>query len=270
MKVYKKLVIGTQGNVIEEDSYEYSGPVAECKGGGSSTTTTAVPSWQQPYLENIYGLAQGQAQKPVQYYPGQTVSQFTPEQGYAQQATTNRAVQGSPLLGAAQAENLKTTQGQYLNPDTNPWLAKTYETAAKDVAKTFGQNIMPGITKEAGAQGAWGGAREGVAKGAALSGFSENLADLATKIYAPAYETERGRQQAAVSAAPGMAEADYGDISKLAAVGQEKQAMDQANIDAAIKAFEFSQMEPWQRLGMYSNLITGDVGGTTVSSGGGK
>ena len=313
MKVYKKLVIGIQGNVIEEDSYEYSGPVSECKGGGSSTTTTAVPSWQQPYLENIYGLAQGQAQKPVEYYPGQTVSPFAPEQTAAQQATTNRAMQGSPLLGAAQQVNLKTMEGAgfgqeyvnplsqaqqnatisgtYLNPDTNPWLAKTYETAAKDVAKTFGQNIVPGITKEAGAAGAWGGAREGVARGAALTGFSENLADLATKIYAPAYETERGRQvaatesaqqltsqqyqaernrqMAAVGAAPALAEADYLDISKLAAVGQEKQAMDQANIDAAIKAFEFSQMEPWQRMGLYSNLITGDVGGTTISGGGG-
>ncbi len=198
------------------------------------------------------------------------MSLFTPEQQKAQEATTNRALQGSPLLGSAQAENLKTTQGQYLDPSSNPWLAKTYETAAKDVAKTFGQVTMPMISKEAGAAGAWGGARQGVAQGAAATGFAGELSDLATKIYGPAYQQERGIQQTAVGMAPGLAEADYGDISKLAAVGQEKQAMDQAEIDAAMKKWEFSQMEPWQRLGMYSNILTGDVGGTTLSTGGGK
>lgn len=315
MKIYTKVVWNLKGEVIEEESYEYSGSVAECKGGGgTSTTTTAVPSWQEPYLQNIYGLAQGQSEKPIQYYPGTTVAGFTPEQTAAQTATTNRSLLGNPLVPQAQgelsktmggeyfgreyvnplsqAETNKTISGAYLDPNTNPWLAKTYETAAKDVAKTFGQVTMPMISKEAGAAGMWGGAREGVAKGAALTGFSENLADLATKIYAPAYETERGRQvgatesaqalanqqyqaerarqTAAVTQAPALAEADYSDIAKLAAVGQEKQAMNQAQIDAALKAWEFSQMEPWQRMGMYSNLITGDVGGTTLSTGGGK
>jgi hypothetical protein len=271
MKIYTKIVLNLKGEIVEEESFEYHGPVAECKGGGgSSTTTTTIPDWQKPYLENIYGLAQGQSTKPVQYYPGQTVSGFTPEQQVAQQATTTRAITGSPLLGAAQNENLKTTSGQYLDPNTNPWLAKTYETAARDVANTFGNVTVPGIRKEAGATGAWGGARQGVAEGTALTGFSQNLADLATKIYAPAYEAERARQQTAVTAAPALAEADYGDIAKLAAVGQEKQAMDQAQIDAAVKAWQFQQMEPWQRLGMYSNLITGDVGGTTTSGASGK
>lgn len=269
MKIYTKVVIGRDGLVIEEESYEYSGPVSECKGGGTATTTTTVPDWQRPYLENIYGLAQGQSTKPVEYYPGQPVAGFTAEQQGAQQATTNRAIMGSPLLGSAQQENLRTTSGEYLNPDTNPWLAKTYETAARDVATTFGNVTMPGIRKEAGAAGAWGGARQGVATGTALTGLSQNLGDLATKIYAPAYEAERSRQQAGVAAAPALAEADYADIGKLAAVGQEKQAMDQAQIDAAIKQWQFSQMEPWQRLGMYSNLVTGDAGGITTSSGGG-
>jgi len=270
MKVYTRVVFGWDGSVVEEDSYEYHGQVGWCKGGGTSTTTSEVPDWQKPYLQDIYGMASGQVGTPVQYYPGETVSGFTPEQQAAQQATTFRSLEGSPLLGSAQQENLKTTGGQYLDPNTNPWLAKTYEQAARDVTKTFGTVTAPMITKEAGAAGAWGGAREGVAKGTALSGFSQNLADLATKIYAPAYETERGRQQAAVAQAPALAEADYSDISKLAAVGQEKQAMEQARIDAAMKEWEFSQMEPWQRLGMYSNLITGDAGGTTISTGGGK
>lgn len=40
-KIYTRIVLdmGTMA-VLEEESYEYDGPVSECKGGGSSTTNT--------------------------------------------------------------------------------------------------------------------------------------------------------------------------------------------------------------------------------------
>jgi len=34
MKIYKKIVYDKDMNIIEEDSYEYEGPITECKGGG--------------------------------------------------------------------------------------------------------------------------------------------------------------------------------------------------------------------------------------------
>lgn len=37
MKVYRKLVLDYDGNVLEEDSYDYAGPVAEAKGGSNVT-----------------------------------------------------------------------------------------------------------------------------------------------------------------------------------------------------------------------------------------
>ena len=39
MKIYTKLVMDWDGNVLEEDSYDYDGPVALCGSGGSSSTT---------------------------------------------------------------------------------------------------------------------------------------------------------------------------------------------------------------------------------------
>jgi|GEM_PF-810122 len=44
MKIYRSITFDMKtGAVIAEDSYEYSGPVAECKGkGGSSSTTTST------------------------------------------------------------------------------------------------------------------------------------------------------------------------------------------------------------------------------------
>jgi len=269
MKIYRKLVLNSAGSIIEEDSYEYAGPIAECK-GGSSTTTTAVPSWQQPYLENIYTRGLGLSGEPIQKYPGTTVAGFTPEQQAAQGWTTQRALLGSPLQKAGQQEALNTIQGNYLDPNSNPWLSQTYETAARDVTRKFAETTMPQIKNAAMGSGAYGGARQGVAEGIAGRGLGTELGDLASKIYGPAYQQERGLQTQMATQAPTMAAADYADISKLAAVGEEQQAMEQAKIDAAIKSWEFSQLEPWQRLGMYSNLVTGDYGGTTSSMSSGK
>lgn len=332
MKIYRKLVFDWDCNVIEEDSYEYDGPIAECK-GGSSTTTTATPDWQQPYLQDIYNVTQGLSRQNIQTYPGQTVAGFSQPQQMAQTATMGRAMQGSPLLGAAQKQNLATTQGaglntptiqgqyfntptiqgaylntptakgDYLNPNTNPWLAETYGTAARKATQTFGEQTMPEIRRMAMGQGAFGGTRMGVAEGEAMGRFGDTLGDIATGIYGPAYQTERqlqegaigrerglmeqaygqerglqtqgyeaerARQQTATQFAPTLAEADYSDIGKLAAVGEEQQGMNQALIDEAIKRWEFSQLEPWQRLGMYSNLITGNVGSDVTSMRSGK
>jgi hypothetical protein len=274
MKIYTRVVIGLDGKILESESYDLpdGSPVALCGsgGGGTTTSTSDVPEWQKPFLERAYQRADTEFNRPINYYPGQTVSQFTPEQTSAQEGTSQRAMSGSPLLGQSQAELSKTMSGSYANPESNPWLKKTYEQAAADVTKTFTNTALPMINKEAGAAGAWGGARQGVAQGSAFTGYAGELSDLATKIYAPAYEAERSRQNEAMKLGPQFAEADYTDLGKLAAVGEEKQSMDQANIDAAIKKYEFAQMEPWQRLGLYSNIITGNTGGTTTSIGGGK
>ena len=36
MKIYEKIVMNWDGEILEEQSFEYSGPVAHCGGGGKS------------------------------------------------------------------------------------------------------------------------------------------------------------------------------------------------------------------------------------------
>jgi hypothetical protein len=271
MKIYRKLVLRIADHkVIESDDYEYIGPILNLKGGGGGTTTTEPWAGQQPYQLDIYGQAQNASQQPTQYYPGETVAGFTPAQTAAQTATVNRAVQGNPLMGQAQGVMSDTLSGSFMNPDSNPWLSATYNKAAGAATQKFGESVMPEIRRTAIGEGAYGGGRQGVAEGIAGRGLADSLAGMATDIYGQNYQTERGRQDAAVMNSIPMAASDYTDIGKLAAVGEEQQSMDQTKIDAAQKAWEFYQNEPWNRLGNYSNLITGDVGGTTASSGGGK
>jgi hypothetical protein len=272
MKVYRKLVLSmaTQ-EVLHEDSYEYNeGDIAQCKGGGSSTTTSEPWEGQKPYLSDVYTQAQAQHGQPISYYPGETTAGFTPQQQLAMNLTENRALMGSPLVSGAQGVMYNTLQGSYMNPESNPWLSATYQKGAQDIVNQFQQATMPEIRRQAFGAGAYGGSRQGIAEGLAGQGLATSLQNLATDIYGRNYLTERGYQQQAMTQAPALAEADYADIAKLAAVGEEQQAMEQALIDEAKKRWEFYQQEPWQRLGMYSNLITGNVGGTSMTSGGGK
>lgn len=66
MKIYNKIVMNiATGEIIEEDSYEYDGPIAECKGGSTSTTSVdpvynarmaAIAETNQGYADEMYNM----------------------------------------------------------------------------------------------------------------------------------------------------------------------------------------------------------------------
>jgi len=43
MKIYERIVLDWDGRVLEEDSFEYEGPVALCGGGGGKRSKTPDP-----------------------------------------------------------------------------------------------------------------------------------------------------------------------------------------------------------------------------------
>lgn len=226
-------------------------------GGGRRTqeTKTEMPAWQQPYVERMMQRAETQYGVPLEFYPGRTIAPFEPEQLLAQQLQTGRALLGSPLLPTAQKGVLETMRGKYLTPEANPFLPAYVQRAFEET--------LPQIDTTAIQAGRYGSPAWGAMKG-------KTMADIVTGIYGPAYEAERARQIQAYEMAPRLAAEDYADIARLAQAGAERQAMQQAIIDEAIRRFEFYQMEPWQRLSMLSPLVTGEMGGVTVTTGGGK
>ena len=81
MKIYRKVVMDLSGNILDEDSYESSGPMVLCKGGGSSSTTVNMPPPTATQLEtekiNLSVLKQQQAALPLnnaQAYPDQALA----------------------------------------------------------------------------------------------------------------------------------------------------------------------------------------------------
>ena len=186
----------------------------------------------------------------LSYFPDATVAGFTPEQIEAQNLILNRAREGSPLVAASQGYLEDVISGKYLQ-DNNPYLDYYVNRAY--------ENALPQWRTTATQAGRYG-------SDAWARGQAQTMADLASQIYGGAYGAERGLQQQAASIAPDVAREDYFDLSQMAKVGAEKQAMEQALIDAAREKWEFEQLAPWKELAMMANLISGDVGGTAIST----
>jgi hypothetical protein len=86
------------------------------------------------------------------------------------------------------------------------------------------------------------------------------------------YQAERLRQMQAAQAAPAFDQQyRYGDAGMLAAVGQEQQAMNQAQIDEQMARYNFNQEAPRRDINDFTNILSGIQGGTsTVRTSGGK
>lgn len=112
--------------------------------------------------------------------------------GQAAQAMAGGYGLGQGQLGA-------TAGGGYLagSPGANPWLDSVYDTAARKVQDTYQTSIAPSIASDMEAQGRFHSGAQYNAQGQAEKHLLDSLGGLASSIYAPAYESERGRQVAA-------------------------------------------------------------------------
>lgn len=223
-------------------------------GGGGGTTQTIQKSdpWagQQDYLKDVYAKAQLASRNPMSFFPGQTYAGLSPETEMALQFQTGRALAGSPLTAAAQGELTKTLSGDYLSAG-NPHFSAMM------------QQVSNQITPQVNAQ--FAAANRGNS-GAHANALTSALADAGSRLAYENYGDERQRMVQGMLFAPQLAQQDYFDAAKLAEVGGVREDLQQQAINEAMQRHQFKQMEPWQRLQMYGNLVQGNVGSEGTSS----
>jgi hypothetical protein len=223
-------------------------------GGGQQTTVTKSDPWegQQGYLKDIFAKAQqsysGGMLAP-EYFGGQTVASQAPETLNAQNMTTQRAMEGSPVTSSAKGLLTDTLNGSYLN--SNPYLDATFNRAADQVESRVNSAFEAG-----GRHG--GGANQRV--------LGQTLGDLATNIYGQNYQQERGRQQQGILLSPQVANQDYTDLQALSGVGAAKEGYNQNVINSDIAKYNYNANLPYNGLLNYSNLVQGNYGGTSTQS----
>ena len=234
-------------------------------GGGQqeSTSTTSIDPAIKPYV--TYGLEEAkrlyQSESP-QFFPGQTYVSPSEQTQQALQMAQERALAGSPLTGAAQAETLATIQGRGVNPFLAGALEQTNRLAGEDYLRNI-QKLQSG----AASVGRYGSSAMGQQAGTAQDIFARALAEQGGQLAYNSAEAERARQMAAVGAAPQMAQADYADIQRLLSVGGAKEAQGAAQLQDAMNRFNFQQNLPQMKLQQYANLYsTAPQGSTTTQT----
>lgn len=239
--------------------------------GGTSKTKSKPWGPQAAQLQRIYSMAQGLSDKPLNFYPGETVYQ-NPEVQQQLTRLQQRGEQGDSagLLQGAQGLMADTVAGKYLTPESNPFLQQTYDVAARNVGESFNTQALPGLEARFGGAGRIGSSnvRSGGYQNAftQMGGqFSDSLASLANDIFGGNYQQERNRQMAAGEMAPALAREDYVNIQASLDAAGATESRQQDRLNEKIQRFEFGQREPWERLGMYNDIITqaGVVPGTT-------
>jgi hypothetical protein len=223
-------------------------------GGGTQTTTTVQKSdpWaeQKPFLEYGFEEAKSQYQDPgPSYFGGQTYAGFTPQQELALQAGEQRALTGSPLTQEAQAQNLATMQGDYLQG--NPYFTQAMDAVEADVRGRVDPRFEQGRRYGSGLH---------------AQQTAKELATMGGQLAHQTYGQERAAQQQAIGQAPGLAAQDYADVAQLMGVGGERQSMEQAGISEDVARFNYEQQLAANKLAQYQGLIGGTYGGTGTTT----
>ena len=198
-------------------------------GGGQQTVNTSVqpPEYAMPYLE--FGLEQAREQFDADnpnYYPASTVVGFSPDSELALQGIRDRAL--DPNSMTAQTQNV--VQQNLMG--TNPLMSAAFAPVVNQVQSQFAK--------------------------AGRYGSGANQQALASALAPAALQA----QQAAITQAPAIQNAD---LKQLAAVGDARESMAQAELADQVARFNFEQNRDQQKLKDYMALVGGGtVGSNTV------
>lgn len=235
---------------------------------GTQTTTQKSEPWaaQQPYLQDVFAEAQNQYRGSApNYYPSSTIAGQSADTLQAQTMARNAALGGAGGLQTAQGVANDTAAGKYLSPDSNPWLADTYNKAADAVTRQFQTTQLPGVDSAMEGAGRYGSGSWALARGAATDSYGRTIGGLATDIYGGNYQNERNRQMDAVNNAGATYGLGFMPSQALGLVGQQQDQRAQDVLNENIQRYNYEQNLQRNKLAQYQGLISGNYGGTSTT-----
>ena len=266
MKIYTKLVIDmTTDKILEEESFEYSGPVAHCGssggGGGSSqpaNTTNVQTIREAPEIEarrlGLMDQAAITASQPIGL-PAFQVAQLSQAERGAGALAQKTGAGISSIQGAQQAASLDPSSAQFqrfLNP---------YNQFVLDEINRQSQQAQNQLQAKSVAEGAFGGGRQAIAAGeferarlvkigeAQFAGFGQALQGFQAN---QALQAQTGLQAGQL-----LGQAQTQDIQNLMATGGTQRAVEQATLEAQRQTDVQAATDPYQRLSFLSDIQRG-------------
>lgn len=230
----------------------------------TNTTTNAPLPWLEPYFRDIASRSQQVANTPYQQAPGTYAAPNNLLQS-GWQAVANRAMEGSPVMSAANTQMQSTINGDYINK--NPYLSQNIADAQGDMTRAYNMTNKPAWDKAMQGSGSFG--NSGVMEAAAYDrdNLQRNLGRVASDMRGQAYNTERGYQQQAMGMAPQFAQNDYMDTNALLNAGAQQQTFNNGYQAQQNQFFQDARNYPQQQLNNYGqNLGFSNTGGTSSTS----
>ena len=226
----------------------------------ADTETVNQDPWDVaiPYMEGGFKeSAKLYNQHTPQWYSGQTQAGFSPDQLTAQQGIRDFATQGAPsIMNPALSAYQQGTSANMLDVANNPYVNNMAQAAA-DRAMGALTPQMANIRQGAIASGGYGGGRQGIAEGNALSGAADAANQAAAGIYSDAYGQGLGHQANTLGMTSGLMGAGFQPYGALGASGGQQQSREQALIQDAMAQQQFEQNLPYDKLAKYQAGITG-------------
>lgn len=208
---------------------------------------------------------------------GTATDTYTAPVTSGEQSALDQLIAGiTPSAGSDAATNLLTStlNGDYLNPDSNPYLAQTIEDAIAPLRQEYQNTILPnlriGFTQSGQTINPNGSSVFDRASALASNEYLRNVQATATKIASDNYTAERDRQAAAVDQQSNYDTSTVNNlVSTLNAVALPR-LIEQYGIDAGVEQYNTQMAQLMQLLGIgttASGVSNAGVQGSEASTG---
>jgi hypothetical protein len=235
-------------------------------------TTTELGPEQKAIFNAAFPYASNFANNPLQLYGGTGIAAQTPEEAAAQNRylMTSHGTAQDLANSSALAQKTMLDPNLMLDPANNPYLQRSAAGVSDAATRDFLQKVLPNIrggTIQAGGMYSGGASKGAQAEALGAAETGKNVANTVADMYSKAY----GQGLDTMKAAQGMnSQVMAGQLMPAdmeAAVGAQKRAEAQAQLDEVIRRFYGQQELPYDQASMLMSLISGMPGGTTVSTG---
>lgn len=251
------------------------------------TQKTELPAWLEDVTKQNLRIADEIASRPYQAYGGNLVAGFAPEQEQAFSMAQRQAGSTMPLYQTAAGTVSGLTGYQapsFLQGDVsaymNPFIGEVENRAIARGQEALLQNLNQ-VSAQAARAGAFGGSRQAIQEGVAQAEAAKNVADLSAQLRMQGYnqaagllENDLARQMAgtevqmrAAGMLPGIAQAQQGaaltDAATIEAIGAQRQALQQAQLQDQYQRFMEERNYPVEMLNLRLGATSATPYGTT-------
>lgn len=232
-----------------------------------SQTSTYNPSPEQAAILRLAmpGIRNFAAKVPERY-PGSTVAGFDPAQTQGQEMALTGASSQQTLAGGAMNDNL-FMMGDIWNPASNPNLQGAIDASVRPITQRYQEVVKPGIRDEFQAAGQqFGGSPRGKAEARAASDYMQAVGDTSSKLVQDQYGNNLNANLKALALLPQTQAAQVAPALTTSGVGDVRQALSQAFLNANVSGFNYDQMAPFLQSKELISLLQGLPGASVTST----